>query len=194
MIFTDISSIYQSNQSGTFSFGAGSFSDCGGEFGEMVEKAVSRKNLSEFPAAGLSTGCFVAISPKIIAKMRENADLCENIRSQIEKLQKNIQNNARDSFIVVDRNGEVLKYRIKDDRPSHPTPEELREVAKARARKKARLDAYFHLLEKVCIKRKLIEQENAKNKGKKYRISETLLNRLAESRRLTSPPEPEINI
>lgn len=190
MIFTDVSSICQNR--GTVSFGAVNFSD-GGEFGEMVEKAVLQKNLSEFPE-GLSSGCFVAISPKIVAKMRENADLCENIRSQIEKLQQNIQNNARDSFIVVDRNGEVLKYRVKDDRPSHPTAEELREVAKARARKKARLDAYFHLLEKICIKRKLIEQENAKNRGKKYRISATLLNRLAESRRLTSPPEPEINI
>ena len=80
------------------------------------------------------------------------------------------------------------KYRSKKtDTLSTPTQEELRAVARARARKKARLDAYFHLLEKVCIKRKVVENENAKRKGNKVYCFTTLLDRIAESRDLVPP-------
>ncbi len=190
----DISAVLNS---GTFAFASDNSSRKDGEFQDMVNGMLSENTLSgqdetlwtHCPQIGQCFGS-VVISPKAQALMRENSELCESITSQIEALSKNTGNNSHDDLIIVDRNGEVCRYSTKDDTPTHPTKEELREAAKARARKKARLDAYFHRLEKVCIKRKLVEIENAGRKSKKYRLPITLLDRLAESQRITSPPDP----
>lgn len=190
----DISVIFNS---GTFAFASDNSTRKDGEFQDMVNGMLSENTLSEqdeplWTHCQQIGQCFgsVVISPKAEALMRENSELCESITSQIEALRKNTGKNSRDDFIIVDKNGEVRSYNTKDDAPTHPTKEELREAAKARARKKARLDAYFHRLEKVCIKRKLVEIENAGRKSKKYRLPITLLDRLAESQRITSPPDP----
>ena len=95
----------------------------------------------------------------------------------------------KDSIVIVNKNGEITQYCTRSKRDEHPTAEELKEVAKARARRQARLDAYFHLLERVSIKRKLIEQENAKRLlNKKYKFSVSGLDILARSQQITAPP------
>lgn len=105
-----------------------------------------------------------------------------DLTDDYEKFQEEIS-----AYIEQNRGYKYLNK--KTDTLSTPTQEELRAVARARARKKARLDAYFHLLEKVCIKRKFVENENAKRKGNKVYCFTTLLDRIAESRELVPPPE-----
>lgn len=111
---------------------------------------------------------------------RENST--PDLTDDYEKFQEEIS-------AYIEQNRGYKYHSKKSDTLSTPTQEELRAVARARARKKARLDAYFHLLEKVCIKRKFVENENAKRKGKKVYCFTTLLDRIAESRELVPPPE-----
>ncbi len=142
----------------------------------------------EFAAAlgGLLSGN-VIISPKIEGQLAGDTEAARELREKISQALKELSND-RDSVVIVNKQGEVSQYSFKKERSeTHPTAEELKAVAKARARKKARLDAYFHLLERISIKRKIIEQENAKA-GKKYRCSGTQLDILARSRQITSPP------
>ncbi|MCH5208833.1 MAG: hypothetical protein J1F04_08090 [Oscillospiraceae bacterium] len=147
-----------------------------GEFSELLKADLAQRRSESL----------VIVSPKLEETLSEDPDLCEEIRQKIAQLGQ-----SRDNIIIVDRNGEVTKYSAKNesDNFSSPTAEELKEVAKARARRKARLDAYFQLLEKVCIKRKLVEQENAKRaRGKKYR-SVTELGVIVKSRQLSPAPK-----
>ncbi len=128
----------------------------------------------------------VLISPKIEKQLIGNSDLAQEIEQKIHELGGSLQN----SIVIVNRRGEVSQYTFPKEREeTHPTAEELKAVARARARKKARLDAYFHLLERVSIKRKLIEQENAKRfLSKKYRFTSTRLDSTARARQITVPP------
>lgn len=128
----------------------------------------------------------VIISPKLEARLDEDPELSENIARKIREL----SGAPRDSVVIVNKRGEVSRYTFDKERAeTHPTAEELKAVARARARKKARLDAYFHLLERTSIKRKLIEQENARRFfKKKYRISATQLDSTARARQITPPP------
>ncbi|MCH5197240.1 MAG: hypothetical protein J1F28_11015 [Oscillospiraceae bacterium] len=147
-----------------------------GEFSELLSSDIARRHSESL----------VIVSPKLEETLNENPDLREEIRQKIAQLGQ-----SRDNIIIVDRNGEVTRYSAKteSDNFSSPTAEELKEVAKARARRKARLNAYFQLLEKVCIKRKLVEQENAKRaRGKKYR-SVTELGVIVKSRLLSPAPK-----
>lgn len=130
----------------------------------------------------------VIISPKIEARLDEDPELSENIVQEIRRLGG--LNTSGSSVVIVNRRGEVSRYSFdKDRRESHPTAEELKAVARARARRQARLDAYFHLLERVSIKRKLIEQENARRfLNKKYRASATQLDSTARARQITPLP------
>lgn len=156
-----------------------------GSFMDFVEKALAEK--SPVPEEYLQSGN-VIVSPRLERKMKDDPELAGRILKEIKNFRGN-SNNSREEILIINRNGESFHYSSKEnDRPEHPTAEELKEVARARARKKARLDAYFHLLEKVCIKRKLIEQENAK-RGRRYRCSVTKLDLIAESRRITEPPK-----
>lgn len=112
-------------------------------------------------------------------------------------ISENSDTSAYDKFqeeisAVIEQNRGYKCRNKRTDTLSTPTQEELRAVARARARKKARLDAYFHLLEKVCIKRKIVENENAKRGGRKVYCFTTLLDRLAESRRIIPPPEHKL--
>lgn len=130
----------------------------------------------------------VIISPKIENQLTGNSETAREIREKISHAMKELGSD-RDSVIIVNRQGEVSHYSFKKENDkTRLTAEELKAVAKARARKKARLDAYFHLLERVSIKRKLIEQENAKASNKKYRCSVTRLDIIARNRQITSPP------
>ena len=152
-----------------------------GEFQSFVESAVAER---VSPCSHNSEG-LVIVSPKLEEKMHRDPELYEELRQQIEQAQKN-----KDYITIFDKTGERTVYCTKNDRQEHPTAEELKEVAKARARRKARLDAYFHLLERLSLKRKLIEQENAKRAvNKKYRCSLSRINCIVRSRQLTDPPK-----
>lgn len=132
----------------------------------------------------------VLISPKYESQLLGDSELAQAARQQLSEKLKEMGGELENSILVVNRRGEVTRYDLskKDDMTS-PTAEELKAVARARARKKARLDAYFHLLERVSIKRKLIEQENARRfLNKKYRFSSTSLDTTARARQITSPP------
>ncbi|MCH5207225.1 MAG: hypothetical protein J1F09_09730 [Oscillospiraceae bacterium] len=152
-----------------------------GEFQSFVESAVAER----VSPCGHNSEGLVIVSPKLEEKMQQDPELYEELRQQIEQAQK-----SKDYITIFDKTGERTVYCTKNDRQEHPTAEELKEVAKARARRKARLDAYFHLLERVSLKRKLIEQENAKRAvNKKYHCSLSRINCIVRSRQLTDPPK-----
>ncbi len=132
----------------------------------------------------------VVISPKIEEKLRSDPEYSEQLSQKLKELLHGQSESLKNSVVIVDKNGEITQHCFSRDRgDSRPTAEELKEVAKARARKKARLDAYFRLLERVSIKRKLIEQENAKRfAGKRYRFSVSCLDIIARSRKTAAPP------
>lgn len=140
---------------------------------------------------GGASNPMVVISPKIEEKMRNDPDFSEELSQKLNELLHNQGKSIKDSIVIVNKNGEISQYCTRSKRePEHPTAEELKEVAKARARRKARLDAYFHLLERTAIRRKLIEQENAKRLlNKKYRRSVSGLDIETRARQNTAPPK-----
>lgn len=154
---------------GIYAPSAGGSSD-NGEFSGILDSILSEN---------------VLISPKYEKQLIGNSELSEELVERIREL-----GSDQNSVVIVNRRGEISRYNFSEKKePEHPTAEELRDFARARARKKARLDAYFHLLERVSIKRKLIEQENAMRFfNKKYRRSASLLDAAARSRQITSPP------
>lgn len=157
--------------------------------GDFSTGSAETSDNGEFAAAlgGFLSGN-VIISPKIQGQLAGGSEAAREIREKISQAMKELGSD-RDSVIIVNRQGEVSHYSFKKENDkTRLTAEELKAVAKARARKKARLDAYFHLLERVSIKRKLIEQENAKASNKKYRCSVTRLDIIARNRQITSPP------
>lgn len=179
--FSDITALIQSR--------AQSYDN--GLFREAVENAVAeRKNNLSLENIG---GGYVVVSPKLEDKLKADPELAEEIARKITEMCQCYGKNCRDNIVVVDRSGEVARYCTKHDKnKDYPTSEQLKELAKARARKKARLDAYFKLLERVSVKRKLIEQENSKRAfNKKYRYSTARIDLIARSILQKPSKEPE---
>lgn len=148
-------------------------------FRDAVENALSERGT-------LSAGCeesMILISSKLEEKLKNDPELAEDIYRRINEMCGCYGKNCRDNIVVVDRNGEIARYcPTHDKRKDRVTDEKLKEIAKARARKKAKLDAYFKLVERISIKRKLIEQENLKRgANKKYRYSVMQLDAIAKS-------------
>lgn len=133
---------------------------------------------------------FVAVSPKITEKLKNDPEYSAELFQKLNALLRRQGEDMKNSVIIVNREGEISQHCFySKDEERHPTPEELKAAARARARRKARLDAYFRLLERNSIKRKLIEQENAKRLvNKKFRFSVSGLDIAARSRQLTPPP------
>ena len=133
---------------------------------------------------------FVAVSPKITEKLKNDPEYSAELSQKLNALLRRQGEDMKNSVIIVNREGEISQHCFySKDEERHPTPEELKAAARARARRKARLDAYFRLLERNSIKRKLIEQENAKRLvNKKFRFSVSGLDIAARSRQLTPPP------
>lgn len=156
-------------------FGGTSDNTGDGEFGSMLDAILSGS---------------VIISPKIENQLFSETELAQQTRQKLTEKIKEMGGELEHSILLVNKRGEVSRYDLSRKREmTSPTAEELKAVARARARKKARLDAYFHLLERVSIKRKLIEQENAKRfLNKKYRFSATTLDSTARARQITVPP------
>lgn len=150
-----------------------------GLFRDAVENALSERG--EFASDGAES--LVLVSSKLEQKLKENPELAEDIYRKINEMCTCYGKSCRDNIVVVDRNGEIARYcPTHDKKKDRPTSDELKEIAKARARKKAKLDAYFKLVERISIKRKLVEQENLKRgANKKYRYSVMQLDTIAKS-------------
>lgn len=164
----------------------------GGAFQKELAGALGKRSGLTDDTAGYCCGyqsAFVVISPRIEEKLRADPEYSEQLSQKLSDILKKQGECLSNSVVIVDKTGEITQHCFSTEREEHPTAEELKEVAKARARKKARLDAYFQLLERVSIKRKLIEQENAKRLvNKKYRFSVSCLDITARSRGITPPP------
>lgn len=155
-----------------------------GLFREAVENAMTeRDNNASLPLDPDIDSGYVVVSPKLEEKLKADPRLAEELAQKINEMCRCYGKNCRDNIVVVDRSGEITRYCPKHDKnKDYPTAEQLKELAKARARKKARLDAYFKLVERISIKRKLIEQENAKRAvNKKYRYSVAKIDLIAKS-------------
>lgn len=154
-------------------------------FKQAVEDAVNDRN-SAYNAIYFNQKSFVAISPKFEKKLQQDPELAREIAQKIENMTSGFGNDWKNHMIVIDRSGEITQYRTKptdrEKRLEELEAESLKEAAKARLRKKARLDAYFKIVQQNAIKRKLIEQENAKRpRGKRYRSYGTTLDSIAKS-------------
>lgn len=164
-------------------------------FREAIENAVADLENSEKLSSGIpgATSAYVIVSPKTEDKLKTDPDLAEELSRKIAEMSKCCGKNCRDNIVVVDRNGEITRYCPKHDKnKDYPTAEELKALARARARKKARLDAYFKLVERISVKRKLIEQENIKRgANKKYRYSPAKIDLIVKSILQKPSKEPE---
>ncbi len=155
-----------------------------GLFREAIENAMTeRDNNASLPLDPDIDSGYVVVSPKLEEKLKADPGLAEELAQKINEMCRCYGKNCRDNIVIVDRSGEITRYCPKHDKnKDYPTAEQLKELAKARARKKARLDAYFKLVERISIKRKLIEQENAKRAvNKKYRYSVAKIDLIAKS-------------
>lgn len=164
-------------------------------FREAIENAVADRGITENLSSGIPgvTSGYIIVSQKLEDKLKNDPDLAEELAQRIAEMSKCYGKSCRDNIVAVDRNGEITRYCPKHDKPKdYPTAEELKALAKARARKKARLDAYFRLVERISVKRKLIEQENIKRgANKKYRYSPARIDMIAKSILQKPSKEPE---
>ena len=152
-------------------------------FRQAVENAVNDRN-SVYNSIYFNKKSYVAISSKFEKKMLEDPELAREIAQKIEDMTKGLGSAYKDSMIVIDRSGEITQYNTKtgSKRDREREIEELKEVAKARLRRKARLDAYFKIVKQNSIKRKLIEPENIERpRGKRYRSSPTKIDSMVRS-------------
>ena len=152
-------------------------------FQKAIDNALSDKN-SVYNSIYFNKKSYVAISQKFEKKMRENPELAREIAQKIEDMTKGLGSAYKDSMIVIDRSGEITQYNTKtaDKRDREREIEELKEVAKSRLRRKARLDAYFKIVQQISVKRKLIEQENVRRpRGKRYRSDPAKLDSMVRS-------------
>lgn len=151
-------------------------------FKQAVEDAVNDKN-SACNSIYFNQKAFVAISPKFEKKMQQDPELAREIAQKIENMTSGFGCDPKNHMVVIDRSGEITQYCTKPDKRAQQREyDSIKEAAKARLRKKARLDAYFKIVQQISIKRKLIEQENAKRpRGKRYRASGTKLESIAKS-------------
>ena len=152
-------------------------------FRQAVEDAVNSRN-SVYNSIYFNKKSYVAISSKFEEKMRQDPELAKEIAQKIEDMTKGLGCAYKDSMIVIDRSGEITQYNTKtgDKRDRDREIEELKEVAKSRKRRKARLDAYFKIVQQNSVKRKLIEQENVRRpRGKRYRSDPVKLDSMVRS-------------
>lgn len=127
---------------------------------------------------------FVAVSPTFEKKLQEDPELAKEISQKIDEITSGMTGSKYRHTIVIDRRGEITEYTDKpyDRKAAQKELEERREVSCARLRRKAKLDAYFKLLNQMSMKRKLIEQENLKRaQNKRYKVSGSSAQSIAQT-------------
>ena len=176
-----------------FPISGGKSGDNNNEFLSAVLDIVeSKRNISN---CNYFSGTTI-ISPKFEQRLEDDSELREAFYKKLSSMAPGCgRKDCRGDTVVVARDGNIFSFCFEreKERFKKPTSEELKAVAKARARKRAKLSAYFRRLQRYGIKRKLVEQENAKRvKGKKYR-SISKLNTITDS--LTTiqlPSDPDL--
>ena len=154
-----------------------------GGFRQAVEDAVNRRRSFYEPVCS-DRGSFVAVSPKLRERMLAEPELAREIAEKIEAMTSGLGSRCKNSMIIIDRSGEVTQYCQKpyDKRAAEREAENAKEAEKSRLRRKARLDAYFKIVQQISMRRKLIEQENIKRpRGKRYRANSTDLDSMVRS-------------
>lgn len=154
-------------------------------FSEAVMDAMNDSG-SDYNSIYFNKKSFVAISPKFEKKLQDDPALAKETAQKIENLTKVYGSEWNSSIIVIDKSGEIKQYNTKpterEKKLEELEAESIKEAIKARLRKKARLDAYFKVVERAAVKRKLIEQENAKRpRDRRYRCNVAKLNSIAQS-------------
>lgn len=152
------------------------------DFKTAVEEALGAN--SAYNSIYYNKKSFVAVSPKFEKKLQEDPELAREISQKIDNITSGLTGNRNRHMIIIDRSGEITEYTEKpyDKKAAQKELDERKAVERARLRKKARLDAYFKLLNQMSIKRKLIEEENIKRaRNKRYRVSGARAQSIAQS-------------
>lgn len=155
-------------------------------FSEAVLNAISDRD-SSYNSIYFNQKAFVAISPQFEKKLQQDPELAERTAERIDNLTKVFGGDYNSSMIVIDKRGEVKHYQTQTDEKARKKAEDLeaealKDAIKARLRRLAKKEAYFRIVERNAVKRKLVEQENAKRpRGKSYRYDTAKLNSVALS-------------
>lgn len=154
-------------------------------FSEAVVNAINDRD-SAYNSIYFNQKSFVAISPQFEKKLQQDPELAEQTAQKIDNLTKVFGSDYRNSMIIIDRRGEIKHYQTQSDERTKKAEEleaeALKDAVKARLRRQAKLEAYFKIVKRNAIKRKLVEQENAKRpRGKRYRYNSASLNSVAMS-------------
>lgn len=162
-----------------------SVTDADEGFSEAVLDAINDRG-SAYNSIYFNRKAFVAISPQFEKKLQQDPDLAEQTAQRIDNLTKVFGDNYKNNMIVIDKRGEIKQYFSQSDEKTKKAEEleaeALKDAVKARLRRQAKLEAYFKIVQRGAIKRKLIEQENAKRpRGKSYRANLSKLNSVAMS-------------
>lgn len=152
-------------------------------FRQAVENAVNDRG-SAYSSIYFNKKSFVAISPKFEERMQQDPELAREISEKIDAMTSGLGSYCKNNMIIIDRSGEITQYYQKpyDKRAAEREAENAKEVEKSRLRRKARLDAYFKIVQQISVRRKLIEEENIKRpRSKRYRTSSTSLDSMVRS-------------
>lgn len=155
-----------------FSSSASPFETADDSFKKAVEDALGMN--SAYNSIYYNKKSFVAVSPTFEKKLQDDPELAKEISRKIDEMTSSMTGSKYRHTIVIDRRGEITEYTEKpyDRKAAQKELEERKEVERARLRRKARLDAYFKLLNQMSMQRKLIEQENRKRlQNKRYKVS-----------------------
>lgn len=154
-------------------------------FSEAVINAINDRD-SAYNSIYFNQNAFVALSPQFEKKLQQDPELAKQTAQRIDNLTKVLDGDYKSSMIVIDRRGEIKQYRTQTDEKAKKAEEleakALKDAIKARLRRQAKIEAYFKIVERNAIKRKLIEQENAKRpRDRRYRYNSAKLNSVAMS-------------
>lgn len=171
-----------------FNSSSSPFESADDDFKKAIEDALGFN--SAYNSIYYNKKSFVAVSPTFEKKMQEDPELAKEISQKIDEMTSGMTGSKYRHTIVIDRRGEITEYTDKpyDRKAAKKELEERKEVERARLRRKARLDAYFKLLNQASMQRKLIEQENRKRlQNKRYKVSGSSAQSIAQ---MLFPVEP----
>lgn len=154
-------------------------------FSEAMINAINDRD-SAYNSIYFNQNAFVALSPQFEKKLQQDPELAKQTAQRIDNLTKVLGGDYKSSMIVIERRGEIKQYRTQTDEKAKKAEEleakALKDAIKARLRRQAKIEAYFKIVERNAIKRKLIEQENAKRpRDRRYRYNSAKLNSVAMS-------------
>ena len=171
-----------------FSSSSSPFETADDSFKKAVEDALGMN--SAYNSIYYNKKSFVAVSPTFEKKLQDDPELAKEISQKIDEMTSSMTGSKYRHTIIIDRRGEITEYTEKpyDRKAAKKELDERKEVERARLRRRAKLDAYFKLLNQMSMQRKLIEQENRKRlQNKRYKVSGSSAQSIAQ---MLFPVEP----